>query len=162
LPANTAGGLGGLQGAVLVRNSIVYSNTGWKPKLVFGVWRSRNSPIAAPLRIPAGGADLGGNTDADPLFANAAGGDYRLAPGSPCIDTGTNEYTGTLDLAGKPRIYNWHRGYGRVWYQGVTTYYVTTNGTGNGDSWASAANTIQAAIDRADAGDIVLGQQRCV
>jgi hypothetical protein len=29
-----------------------------------------------------------GNIPSDPLFADAAGGDYSLQPGSPCIDTG--------------------------------------------------------------------------
>ena len=36
------------------------------------------------------GTDLGGNIDADPLFADAAGGDYSLLAGSPCIDSGDN------------------------------------------------------------------------
>jgi hypothetical protein len=34
-----------------------------------------------------------GNIDANPLFVNAAAGDYRLQPASPCIDTGRNEST---------------------------------------------------------------------
>ncbi|MBA7651097.1 hypothetical protein ES703_58912 [subsurface metagenome] len=29
-----------------------------------------------------------GNIDADPLFVDAKNGDYRLAPGSPCVDAG--------------------------------------------------------------------------
>lgn len=29
-----------------------------------------------------------GNITVDPMFVNAGGGDYRLAPGSPCIDAG--------------------------------------------------------------------------
>jgi hypothetical protein len=66
------------------------------------------------------GTDLGGNIDADPLFADAAGGDYSLTSGSPCIDTGDNSLLPDdvadldgdgdtdeplpLDLAGDPRV----------------------------------------------------------
>jgi hypothetical protein len=32
-----------------------------------------------------------GNIDADPLFVDLDGGDYRLANGSPCIDSGIND-----------------------------------------------------------------------
>jgi hypothetical protein len=32
-----------------------------------------------------------GNIDADPLFVNAAAGDFRLRMDSPCIDAGTND-----------------------------------------------------------------------
>lgn len=40
--------------------------------------------------IPEGGAtpDANGNFDADPMFADAAGGDYRLMDASPAIDAG--------------------------------------------------------------------------
>jgi hypothetical protein len=37
------------------------------------------------------GTDLGGNIDADPLFADAASGDLSLTAGSPCIDTGDDD-----------------------------------------------------------------------
>lgn len=54
---------------------------------------------------PAFGTDLGGNLDAEPLYVDAAGGDYRLQEGSPCIDAGdVAESVGDFDLDGNPRI----------------------------------------------------------
>jgi hypothetical protein len=49
--------------------------------------------------------DAGGNqTAAEPLFVNAAGGDYHELLGSPTIDGGTIDvFTGPLDLDGRPR-----------------------------------------------------------
>ncbi len=47
-----------------------------------------------------------GNIDADPLFADARGGDLHLRPGSPCIDAGMNSPVGGLpptDIEGDPR-----------------------------------------------------------
>jgi hypothetical protein len=45
-----------------------------------------------------------GNITTDPLFVNATKGGFRLRPGSPCIDTGTN-LTSILstDTLGLPR-----------------------------------------------------------
>ena len=49
-----------------------------------------------------GGWPGGGNIDADPLFRDAAGGDFRLAGCSPCIDAGDNTAVpaDALDLDG--------------------------------------------------------------
>ena len=45
-----------------------------------------------------------GNFDADPRFVNAAAGDFRLRPDSPCIDAGTNLTESlTTDFLGLPR-----------------------------------------------------------
>ncbi len=47
-----------------------------------------------------------GNITNDPQFVNAAAGDYRLLPTSPCINAGTNQawMVGATDLDGNPRI----------------------------------------------------------
>jgi hypothetical protein len=47
--------------------------------------------------------DLGGNQTAQPLFANATGGDYREAAGSPTIDAGIADRLGATDFDGNPR-----------------------------------------------------------
>jgi len=45
------------------------------------------------------------NIHADPMFANAGGGDFRLRPDSPCIDSGFNDpELPETDIAGMHRI----------------------------------------------------------
>jgi len=51
--------------------------------------------------LPAGA----GNISANPLFINAAAGDYRLRASSPCLNKGDNARSpGNTDLVGNPRI----------------------------------------------------------
>jgi predicted outer membrane repeat protein len=52
------------------------------------------------------GTDGGNNIDNDPLFADAAGGNFRLTFGSPAIDAGDSTVTGLpeIDLDGEVRI----------------------------------------------------------
>ena len=103
-----------------------------------------------------GGTD---NIDADPLFADANGGDYHLRYGSPCINAGTNNPPGGLpetDLDGNPRIINGIVDMGayefeRIWHvDGV-------NGDDNNDGLSpeTAFATIQKGIDSAEDEDVV-------
>jgi parallel beta-helix repeat protein len=50
-----------------------------------------------------------GNIDADPLFVDPANGNFRLQPGSPCIDAGDNTAVPAwllTDLDGNPRFWD--------------------------------------------------------
>jgi hypothetical protein len=52
--------------------------------------------------------DLGGNIDADPMFVGSGDDPFMLAAGSPCIDTGDNDFVDGIltDILGNPRIIN--------------------------------------------------------
>jgi len=87
---------GGVDGGQL-RNSIVYDNSTYIP--LNQNYRGGTYEYCCATPLPGGA----GNISNAPLFM----ADYELAPGSPCIDSGTNAYvTWDTDLAGKPRIVN--------------------------------------------------------
>jgi len=50
-----------------------------------------------------GGFEGLGNIDLDPLFVNAAEGDFRLAQFSPCIDAGSGAHAAAIDIVGTAR-----------------------------------------------------------
>jgi hypothetical protein len=92
-------GGGGASGAKLY-NCIAYFNVDDNGEsLNYEDWCTLNYCCTTPL--PTNGV---GNINADPRFADAAAGDLRLRPDSPCIDAGTN-LTGivTTDVIGLPR-----------------------------------------------------------
>lgn len=110
------------------------------------------------------GTDLGNNIDADPLFTNAAGGDYTLSENSPAKNAGSNtQYQnagGNLatdkDLAGKSRL----RGstidmgaYEAYVFRDVPVRYVRQGGTGDGYSWDDASGDLQAMINESSSGN---------
>lgn len=91
--ASVAGSSAG--SSIAINNCIVWAN---QSPGVFS--QAVGSPISQTNSIVQAG--LLGGIDADPLFADAPGGDYSLGPGSPAIDAGDNalvQFESMLDLA---------------------------------------------------------------
>ncbi|MHC4588076.1 MAG: right-handed parallel beta-helix repeat-containing protein [Planctomycetota bacterium] len=87
-----------LPASVLVARNCIVWNSPVDPDLVDVAWSDVQDPL------PNGGP---GNIDADPLFVDPNNDDFRLSPGSPCIDAGNNSgvpYGVTIDLGGNPRF----------------------------------------------------------
>jgi parallel beta-helix repeat protein len=107
---NNAGGIhleiGNLEQANLY-NNIIWGNSPPGAELFIS-----NSIINAynndydPANVSGSFTNEGNNINADPMFIDAANGDYHLAFGSPCIDAGNNSALSlpTTDFEGNNRI----------------------------------------------------------
>jgi hypothetical protein len=107
----------------MIRNSIVYNNTALGGG-AYTNWRADSSATwsySCTFPNPGGAGVITNN----PKFVNFDAGDYRLQFGSPCKNTGTNQtwMTGTLDVAGNPRIS------GKIVDMGAYERPVTPSGT---------------------------------
>jgi hypothetical protein len=84
-------------GTATVANSILWADTGGAE--IMGAATVTYSDVQ-------GGYTGIGNLNADPLFVNAAGGDFHLQSGSPCREAGTTSAPDlpATDLEGAPRV----------------------------------------------------------
>lgn len=95
-----------------VENLKVFGNTLYNNTYAIQIQKASSSTNLIKGNIFYGGKAITGtigsnvfanNLTSDPMFVNAAAGDFTLKAGSPAIDTGTDAF-GALDLAGKPRV----------------------------------------------------------
>ena len=134
-------------------NTIVYGNTAGEGAPEFAAVGSGWAFAYCCMPTNPGGA---GNITADPAFAAPVVDAYALRPTSPCVNAGNDAFTsGALDLALQDRIQG-----GRVDLGAYETgfRYVSRSGahTEPYSDWATAATTLQAAVDASADWGIVL------
>jgi hypothetical protein len=102
ITGNTAGGISYYYSVqIIIKNTILWGNSatvGWNE-----LYPDEYTTIAVTYSDVAGGWEGTGNINADPLFMDAAGGDYHLSAESPCIDAGTCDYAPVSDKEGTLR-----------------------------------------------------------
>ncbi|MXN92380.1 T9SS sorting signal type C domain-containing protein [Flavobacterium sp. Sd200] len=105
----------------------------------------------------------------DPMFADAANGNYALHPYSPAANTGSNDYYAagltpdlnavTTDISGNARFYNNGTidmgAYELQETPVVNIRYVKEGGMGNGYTWQNASGNLQAMINASVVGNEV-------
>ena len=139
-----------------VKNSILWGDTAGGA--INEIFLDQNSSLFYCLLRCAGGWTGQGNINSDPLFKNAANGDYHLLSGSPCIDAANSDGAPTTDIKGNsryddPQTTNTGAGalpyydMGAIEYQGIVATTTTTasggggGGGGSGTSTTTAVNT---------------------
>lgn len=100
-------------------------------------------------------APLNNNINADPLFKNAAGGNFKLKFGSPAVNAGSNTAIPagiSTDLAGAGRINADTVDCGT--YESPVRFYVNLNAAGanDGTDWADAYTNFTRALAKCDIG----------
>lgn len=151
-------------GSLAIKNSIIYNNNNLVAYFEDDDSRTlRNITINNSL-VQGYPADLSkkqldGNLN--PLFVDAANGDYRLKMESPAKDAGDNSYfqnLGTSDFNGQPRIYGSTIDLGAFENQealNITRRYVKVGGIGEGYSWENASSELQQMITNSSPGNEV-------
>ncbi len=96
------GGAANYAGHMVIRNSIIRGNNQGDVE-----WADGPPPDVAFSNVPKFTRSGVGNFNLDPLYVDPANGDYRLQPGSPCVDAGLSAAVPMdilVDILGQPRF----------------------------------------------------------
>jgi predicted GH43/DUF377 family glycosyl hydrolase len=102
--SNATDAIGVGDGTVLVRNNVLYGHEGDGAINQYG-----DSTITSDHNVFWGNAWISdvptgtGDIEVNPLFVDAASGDFHLQAGSPCINAGTSTGAPAVDIEGTPR-----------------------------------------------------------
>lgn len=106
----------------IITNTIIWDNIAYSDGN--GMFNYSSVPIVSYSDMQDGAAGGNGNISLDPLFTDAANGDYSLKSTSPCINAGTPDTTGlqigNSDIAGELRIAGTAIDMGAYEFQGAT------------------------------------------
>ena len=128
-----------------VYNNIIYNNTGhWEANDLCIINDQDENGVASPVNLLNNDFDqsLTGTyieipftidpsnlNNQDPLFVGSTTGDYHLAVGSPCIDTGTSTDAPDTDIEGTPRPQGQGYDMGAYEYMGIFVPDIKANGS---------------------------------
>ncbi len=93
----------------------------------------------------------GTNIQADPLFADAAAGDFHIGPSSPCWDAGTAGFGVTTDFDGVQRPMNLTTDIGAFEVRIVFAKKGALGPAHDGQTWTTAYTSLQDALNAAEA-----------
>jgi len=101
---NQGGGVWSADAVPTILNSILWNNSPPEIYVHNSVFWPKREPIVSYSDIE-GGYQGTANINADPLFVNAAAGDFHIQPGSPCIDSASNGADmGAYEAVGSPAL----------------------------------------------------------
>ncbi|HWB26289.1 MAG TPA: choice-of-anchor Q domain-containing protein, partial [Chitinophagaceae bacterium] len=134
----------------VLNNSIVWLNGTIAGNNNSGITSDATPVATGSNSIIQGG--VGGNSTADPLFTNAAAGDYRLSASSPAINSGDiSKYSGNINndvsLDGTARLIG--TGIDMGAYEALSNIYINDaagNDANNGSTWSTAFKTLAYAL----------------
>ena len=137
--ADNGGGISSSSPSLTVLNTIIWDNEA--PNLVYAsIYLGGNSKITITYSDVHHSWPGEGNINEDPLFVDPENEDYRLQPGSPCIDAGDPESPDDPD--------------GTRADMGVFSPAVYVRSIAAPDIFAAAGSTIHLPVDISDATDI--------
>lgn len=98
-----------------------------------------------------------GNLDDNPAIVSSEAGDYHIYPGSPCRNAGAGgDYTGQTDMDGQARVLDNQVDIGADELDVIYVDINSTDPTPDGSTLEKAYQTIQAGINSASIGKVVL------